>query len=93
MKVRKIPMRTCVVTNEKFPKQELIRIVRTPEGNVEIDESGKKNGHGAYIKMDVDVVLKARKTKKLERHLEVAIPDDVYEGLVDIISKRGESNE
>ena len=52
MKVRKIPMRTCVVTREKLPKAELIRVVRTPEGNVVIDESGKANGRGAYLKKD-----------------------------------------
>jgi predicted RNA-binding protein YlxR (DUF448 family) len=47
--VRKIPMRKCVVTQERFPKKELIRIVKTPEGEIEIDPTGKKNGHGAYI--------------------------------------------
>ena len=57
MKVRKIPMRTCVVTREKLPKAELIRVVRTPEGNVVIDESGKANGRGAYLKKDKEVFL------------------------------------
>ena len=52
MKVKKIPMRTCVVTNERFPKQELLRIVKTPEGLVKPDLTGKLNGHGAYIKKD-----------------------------------------
>ena len=54
MKVKKIPMRTCVVTKENLPKKELLRIVRTPEGTVEVDESGKKNGRGAYIKKDLE---------------------------------------
>lgn len=47
--MKKIPMRKCVVTQERFPKKELIRVVRTPEGQVEIDLTGKRNGHGAYM--------------------------------------------
>ena len=68
MKIKKIPLRTCVITKEKLPKKELLRIVRTPEGKVEIDLNGKMNGHGAYIKKDKDVVLKAKKSKILERN-------------------------
>ena len=79
MKVKKIPMRTCVVTNERFPKQELLRIVKTPEGLVKPDLTGKLNGHGAYIKKDEDVLNKAIKTKALERHLECSISSEVYE--------------
>ena len=52
MKVRKIPMRTCVMTKEKLPKQELIRVVRTPEVTVVVDKTGKMKGHGAYLKKD-----------------------------------------
>lgn len=85
MKVRKIPERTCVVTHEKFPKMELLRIIRTPEGNVEVDITGKKNGRGAYIKKDLDVLEKAKKTKALEKHLEVTIEDSVYEEIKKII--------
>ena len=70
MKQRKIPMRTCVVTKEKCEKKDLIRIVRTPEGNVEIDLTGKKNGRGAYLKKDVDVFAKAKKSGILNRILE-----------------------
>ena len=55
MKVKKIPMRTCVITKEKYPKRELIRIIRTPEGNICIDETGKANGRGAYLKKDLEV--------------------------------------
>ena len=61
MKQKKIPMRTCVVTREKYPKKELIRVVRTPEGNVEVDTNGRMNGHGAYLKLDREVILKAKK--------------------------------
>ena len=62
-KVKKIPMRTCVVTREQFPKQELIRVIRTPEGTVTVDLKGKANGRGAYLKKDKEVILKAQKTK------------------------------
>ncbi len=84
MKMRKIPMRSCVVTKEKLPKQELVRVVRTPEGNVIVDTSGKANGRGAYVKKDKEVINKARKSKVLERVLEVSISDEVYEELENI---------
>ncbi len=79
MKVKKIPLRTCVVTREKLPKQELLRVVRTPEGNVVVDDSGKMNGRGAYIKKDVTVLEMAQKKKVLERHLECNIEESVYD--------------
>ena len=79
--MKKIPMRTCVVTKEKLEKRDLIRVVRTPVGEVEIDLTGKMNGRGAYIKKDIDVLKKAQKSKALERHLEVSVPDSVYEEL------------
>mgnify|MGYP003541165782 CR=1 FL=1 len=81
MKVKKIPMRTCVITKEKYPKKELIRIIRTPEGNICIDETGKANGRGAYLKKDFEVIEKARKTKALDRVLETTIPESIYEEL------------
>lgn len=79
MKTKKIPMRTCVVTKEKCEKRDLLRIVRTPEGNVIVDITGKSNGRGAYLKKDIEVINKAEKTKILERVLEVSIPAEVYE--------------
>ena len=85
IKQKKVPLRTCVVTREKLPKQMLIRIVRTPDGEVEIDLTGKKNGRGAYIKKDISALKKAKKSKQLERHLEVQIKDDVYEALERLI--------
>ncbi len=85
MKVKKIPLRTCVVTHEKLPKKELLRIVRTPEGMVEADLTGKKNGRGAYIKNDLETLEKAKKSKVLERHLEVSIDDNTYESIKDVI--------
>ena len=87
MKVKKIPMRTCVVTNERFPKNELLRIVKTPEGNVVPDLTGKLNGHGAYIKKDEETLNKAIKTKALARHLECEIDDSVYEEIRKIINE------
>ena len=85
MKTRKIPMRMCVVTREKLPKGELVRVVRTPEGNVIIDESGKANGRGAYLKKDRDVFLKTQKNKILNRVLEVEVPDKVFEDLNNLL--------
>lgn len=78
---KKVPCRTCVVTREKFPKKELIRVVRTPEGDVIIDETGKANGRGAYLKKELEVYNKAQKSKVLDRHLEVEIPDSIYDKL------------
>ena len=82
---KKIPMRSCVVTKESLPKKELIRIVRDKSGNVIIDESGKQNGRGAYLKKDLDVIKKAKKSKILERALGVNIPDSLYEDLESMI--------
>ena len=87
MKQRKIPLRTCVITKESLPKKELLRIVRTPEGDVKVDETGKLNGRGAYIKKDVSVLEQAKKTKKKEKRLEVEIEDSVYEEIKNIIEK------
>ena len=81
MKTRKIPMRSCVVTKEKLPKQELIRVVRTPDEKVIVDYTGKANGRGAYLKKDVEVFKKAKQSKVLSRHLEVEIPDEIFEEL------------
>ena len=83
--MKKIPCRTCVITKEKLPKNELIRIVRTPEGNVVIDETGKLNGRGAYLKLDINVIDKAKSSKALNRVLEVEIPDSIYEELKSLI--------
>jgi predicted RNA-binding protein YlxR (DUF448 family) len=85
MKVKKIPMRTCVITKEKLPKGELIRVVRTPEGQVIIDKTGKANGRGAYLKLDVSVIEKAKKSGALNRHLEVEVPDNIYEELKELV--------
>ncbi len=84
MKTRKIPMRSCVVTKEKLEKKDLIRVLRTPEGNVIIDSTYKANGRGAYLKKDIEVVERAEKTKVLERQLKVEIPSKIYEELKEL---------
>lgn len=85
MKVKKIPMRTCVVTHEKLPKQELIRVVRTPEQEVIIDLNGKANGRGTYLKKDVEVFEKAKKNKVLNKQLEIEVPDEIFEQLKELV--------
>jgi len=85
MKTRKIPMRKCVVTNERLPKKELIRVVKNKEGEVFVDPTGKKNGRGAYIKLNKGVIDKAKKTKALNRHLEIEVPDIIYDKLYSLI--------
>ena len=87
MKTKKPVMRSCVVTRERLPKAELLRIVRTPEGKVVIDATGKVNGRGAYIKKDINVLEEAKKKNILARQLEVAIPDEIYEDIRDVINK------
>ena len=84
MKIKKIPMRSCVVTREKLPKQELIRVVRTPDGSVVVDVTGKANGRGAYLKKDLSVFEKAYSSKVLNKILEVDVPDSVFYELREI---------
>jgi len=83
--MKKIPERTCVVTKEKTAKKDLLRVVRDKEGNVTIDLTGKANGRGAYLKKDKEVIEKARTTKILDRVLEVNIPDEIYDELLNNI--------
>ncbi len=85
MKEKKIPLRTCVITHEKLPKKDLLRVVRTPEGIVKVDLTGKMNGHGAYIKKDREVVFKAQTSKALEKYLETQIGESVYEEMLGVI--------
>lgn len=84
MKDKKLILRTCVVTKEVLEKKDLIRIVRTPQKEVLVDLKGKLNGKGAYLKKDEDVILKAKKTKILDKKLEVNVPDSIYEELLEI---------
>lgn len=81
MKIKKIPMRSCVVTREKLPKSELVRVVRTPEGSVIVDITGKANGRGAYLKRDLSVFEKAYNSRVLNKILEVEVPESVFDEL------------
>lgn len=85
MKIRKTPMRTCVVTKEVLPKRELIRVAATKEGNVSVDLIGKAPGRGAYLKHDKTTITLAMKTKALDKKLEAKVPDEVYEELLKLI--------
>ena len=81
MAVKKIPMRMCVGCREMKPKKELIRIVRSPEGEVSVDKTGKASGRGAYVCQSAACLDRARKIKALERALEHAVEPEVYDRL------------
>jgi len=85
MKQKKEPLRTCVVTREKTNKMNLIRVVRTPEGSVIVDPTGKANGKGAYLTKSIEVINKSEKNKILDKVLEVEVPESIYEELKKII--------
>ena len=83
--MKKMPERTCVITKEKTLKKDLLRVVRTPKGEIVVDLSGKANGRGAYLKKDAEVIERARKSKALDRILEVTIPDSTYDEMLEKI--------
>ena len=78
---KKIPQRQCMGCRERKAKREMIRVVRSPEGNVSLDFGGKMNGRGAYICPDPECLNKAIRSKALDRSLEVTIPEEVYDRL------------
>ena len=78
---KKIPQRQCMGCRERMEKRQLIRVVRTPDGQVQRDFSGKVNGRGAYICPKADCLKKAQKAKALDRALEITIPDEIYDRL------------
>ncbi len=82
MKQKKIPLRMCVITRERCEKKELLRIVRTPDKEVLIDEGGKQNGKGAYLKKDIEVINKARQNKILDKVLEIEVPENIYDEMI-----------
>lgn len=84
---RKVPLRKCVATGEMKPKKELVRIVRSKEGEVSVDQTGKKSGRGAYLSKDKEAVLLAKKKNILANHLEVSIDDSIYEELLELIER------
>jgi len=81
LQTKKKPERKCVGCGETFQKQDLIRVVRAPDGTVSLDFKGKKSGRGAYICKNVACFKKARKAKRLERNLDTQIPESVYDAL------------
>ena len=80
-KVKKIPMRQCLGCNEHKPKAELLRVVRSPEGEVSLDFRGKKSGRGAYICHSLKCLRRARKGRRIDRVLECEIPESVYDAM------------
>ena len=80
-KQKKIPLRQCLGCNEHKPKKELLRVVKTPEGEIALDFTGKKSGRGAYICRDVKCLKRARKSGRIDRSLGVSIPEEVYNGM------------
>lgn len=78
-KPKKIPERQCLGCNEHKPKKELLRVVRTPDGEILLDFTGKKSGRGAYICRDVSCLKKARRSKRIDRALDVSVPEAVYD--------------
>ena len=81
MQQRKIPLRHCLGCNESKPKKELVRVVRSPEGEISLDLVGKKPGRGAYLCPSAQCLAKARKANRLERALDTQIPPEVYENI------------
>ena len=84
---KKVPLRKCIVTGEMKPKKELVRIVRSKEGEVSIDLTGKKSGRGAYLSMDKETVMTAKKKNALANHLQVSIDLSIYDELLQLIEK------
>lgn len=87
-KVKKIPERMCIGCQEMKPKKTLIRVVRTPEGTIEIDYTGKRSGRGAYICRSKDCLDKALKGKRLDKALKHAITQDIKEGLLERVGQQ-----
>ena len=80
-KIKKIPLRRCTGCGESFPKKELMRVVRTPEGSVVLDFTGKANGRGAYVCKKTECFKKARKANRFRTNLECEIPEEVLVAL------------
>ena len=88
MNNKRVVLRTCVVTKKQLEKKDLLRIVKDKDGNVFVDQTGKANGRGAYIKKDLEVLELAKKNKALDRALETTISDEVYEEIEKVIKKK-----
>jgi predicted RNA-binding protein YlxR (DUF448 family) len=82
---KKIPLRKCVATNEMKPKKDMIRVVRSKDGEVSIDPTGRKSGRGAYLSRDKEAILLAKKKNVLSNHLETKVDDSVYDELLTFV--------
>ena len=82
MKDKKIPLRTCIVTKEKLPKKELVRVVKNKDNEISVDLTGKANGRGVYLKKELDVILEAKDKNILNKHFETEISLELYKELV-----------
>ena len=85
--IKKVPMRKCVITGNQFPKKDLLRVVREPDGKVTIDDTGKVRGHGVYLCKDSDVIKAAKKKHILDRFLEIQVPDEIDDELLKKVSQ------
>lgn len=89
MQQKKIPLRKCMGCGEMKPKKELVRVVKTPEEEIVLDLTGKRNGRGAYICRDTDCLKKARKSKRIEKSFQCQIPDEVYDKMEEELKNNG----
>ncbi|GGA96525.1 YlxR family protein [Macrococcus hajekii] len=87
MKQKKIPMRKCILSQDMKPKREMLRVVRSKEGDIAVDPTGKANGRGAYVSMDLSVIEAARKKKKLENFFEsdTETLNPIYDELIRLV--------
>ncbi|HHV14457.1 MAG TPA: YlxR family protein [Acholeplasmataceae bacterium] len=92
MKVRKEPIRKCLATGERLSKKDLVRIVRTPEGEIKIDQTGKLNGRGAYLSKSLEAIKLAKTKNIIGKALETEIPDTIYEQLFQLIGDKDGKN-
>lgn len=84
---KKIPLRKCIATGEMKPKKEMVRIVRSKEGEISIDLTGKKSGRGAYLSKDKEAILLAKKKNILASQLEASVSDEIYDELLKFIER------
>ncbi|MBP1080053.1 MULTISPECIES: RNase P modulator RnpM [Bacillus] len=89
---KKIPLRKCIVTGEMMPKKELIRIVRSKEGDISVDPTGKKNGRGAYLTLTEESILTAQKKNILSKQFQTKIDDEIYDQLLELAKKGNNAN-
>ena len=87
MRQKKIPMRMCARCGEHKPKKELVRVVKSPEGEISLDTTGRKPGRGAYVCRSADCLRLARRARRLERAFSCQIPDEVYERMEEELSR------